>query len=92
MPTYKIQNIARILMRVTFKSKLSLPVAHPELYSIEMAWSKIKREGTTKNLNFRLSALEERLKLAVLKLTASELNNCIKHVGVQELKWGQTNS
>ena len=82
MPTYKIQNIARILMSVTFKSKLSLPVAHPELYSIEMAWSKIKPEVTTKNLNFRLSAVEERPKLAVLKLTASELNNSIEHARV----------
>ena len=56
-----------------------------------MVWSKIKREVATKNLDFRLSTVEEITKQAVLKFTASEFNKYIEHVKYEELKYEQIN-
>ena len=62
-PTYKIQKISKNFIAGNFEVKiLFLPVAHPEIYPIVIAWSKIKREIAYKNLAFRLSAVEEETK------------------------------
>ena len=59
---------------------------------MDVVWSKIKREVATKNLNFRLSAVEEMTRKAVLKFTASEFTKYVEHVNVEELKHKIINS
>ena len=78
---------------VDFQIKiLILLVTHPELNTIQMVQSKIKREVAAKNLNFRLSAVEEMTKQAVLKFTASEFTKYVEHIKPKELKFEQMNS
>ena len=92
MPTYKIQKIAIKFNDGDFQIKiLFVPVAHSELNPTGMVWSKIKREVATKNLNFRLSTVEEITKQAVLKFTASEFTKYVEHVKLEDLNYKQIN-
>ena len=87
-PIYKIQKIANTFREGRFEIKiLFLPVAHPELNPIEMLWSKVKRQVASKNMNFRLSTVEELTREAVAEFSASEFAKYVEHVLVEEQKF-----
>ena len=91
-PTYKIQKIADKFSEGDFEiKKLSLPVAHPEINPLEMFRSKMKSRIATKNMTFRLSAVEEMARTAVQKLTPNEFSKCVEHLRLEEVKYEEVN-
>ena len=87
-PTYKIQKIADKFREGDFEIKiLFLPVAHPELNPLEMFWSKMKRGIATKNMTFRLSAVEEMTRTAVQTFPPNEFAKYVEHVKLEEMKY-----
>ena len=63
LPKYKIQKIADKYEEGDFNIViLFLPVANPEFNSIEMVCSNIKRKVAAKNMEFKLSSVEEHAK------------------------------
>ena len=63
-----------------------LPVALPELNTIEIVWGFVKRSVATKNMLFKLSHVEEITKLQLEKVTADLFNKFYKHIMKEEEK------
>ena len=70
---------------------LFLHVAHPELNPVEMFWPKMKRGIATKNMTFRLSAVEEMTRTAVQKFTPNEVSKYVEYVKLEEMKYEEVN-
>ena len=54
---------------------LFLTFAHPELYRIEMLWSKLNPQVASRKMNIRMSIVEELTREAVAKFNAGEFEN-----------------
>ena len=57
-----------------------------------MLWSKVKRQVASRNMNFRLSTVEELTREAVSQFNASEFAKYVEHVLVKEQKFKELNT
>ena len=89
-PKYKIQKIADKYEEGDFKIVvLFLPVAHPELNPIEMVWGQIKRKVASKNMDFKLSSVEELTRTEIAKVSPCGFARYVSHTIIEEEKYKQ---
>ena len=84
-PKYKIQKIADKFEREGFSIKiLFLPVEHPELNPIEMAWAYIKRSVASQNLLFSLFKVERLTRETICCVTPAQFAKYYSHAMKEE--------
>ena len=70
---------------------LFLPVAHPELNPIEMFWACVKRAVASRNMQFRLNAVEKLTREQINLVTDLQFKKYYKHEKQEEDKYRKMN-
>jgi hypothetical protein len=75
-PTYVVDE----MLRAHGHSSIRLPPYHAELNPIELIWSQLKGYVGRKNLNFRLSDVQNLVTEAEASITSEHWAECCSHV------------